>query len=125
MELAATEPMVRVRQLDDNTIAESVTGFAVIVLVLCFLTQGVPHSSQICSEILVIVFLIWLAYRTTQPPSPTTCITLALEHHETEDAIQNKMGAAVAQDLANAQRDAELTISKKLLRIDWFQFGKV
>lgn len=125
MKLAATEPMVRVRQLDDNTIAESVTGFAVIVLVLCFLTQGVPHSSQICSEILVIVFLIWLAYRTTQPPLPTTCITLALEHHETEDVIQNKMRAAVAQDLAHAQRDSELTISKKLLRIDWFQFEKV
>jgi hypothetical protein len=124
--LRQLQRMARSQQAYDAAIAESVTGFAVLVLFLCFLKQGVPHSSQILLETLVIVFLIWLAHRTTRyPSSSSTLITFAVKHHQIEKPIQ-KMATAVFTEAATTARPVpELTISENLQQVDWFHFEKL
>ena len=120
------QPMARRQQVDDTAIAESVTGFAVLVLFLCFLKQGIPHSSQILLEILVIVFLVWLAYRTSGNPSSSSNPGMfAVDRHQTERPVQ-KMAPAIFAGAANNEGLApEPALADYLQEIDWFHFEKL
>jgi hypothetical protein len=118
--------MARRQQVYDTAIAESVTGFAVFVLFSCFVKQGIPHSSQILLEILVIVFLIWLAYRTTRYPSSSAIReSFALKCHQNEKSVQNTVPAVFAEAIPDTRQVPELTISENLQCVDWFHFEKL
>jgi hypothetical protein len=118
--------MARSQQAYDIAIAESVTGFAVLVLFLCFLKQGVPHSSQILLEVLVIVFLIWLAYRTSGNPSSSSILeSFSVKRRETERPVQKVAPAAFAEAVKNARQAPEPTIYENLREVDWFHFEKL
>ena len=118
--------MARSQQVYDTAIAESVTGFAVLVLFSCFVKQGIPHSSQILLETLVIVFLIWLAYRTTRyPSSSSTLITFAIKHHQAEKPIQKMVPGGFAEAATSTRQFPEPTISESLREVDWFHFEKL
>jgi len=118
--------MARSQQAYDTAIAESVTGFAVLVLFLCFLKQGIPHSSQIILETLVIVFLIWLAYRTNQHPSSASILeSFAVKHRQMEKPVQKMAPTGFAEATKNAGPVPGQTISENLREVDWFHFEKL
>lgn len=119
--------MVQRQQVYDTAIAKSVTGFAVLVLFLCFLKQGIPHSSQqILLEVLVIVFLIWLAYRTSGNPSSSSILeSFAVKRRETVRPVQKMAPAVFAEAAGDARPAPEPTIYDHLREVDWFHFEKL
>src|SRR5450755_4498092 len=101
-------------------ISESVTGFAALVLFLCFFMQGIPHYSQILLAMLVIVLLIWLAYRAIKPPSSASTFSrFAFDRDQTEKPVRKKAPAVFIEGIKNARQVPEPIISEKLRKVDW------
>ena len=118
--------MARKQQFYETALTESVIGFAALVLFLCFFMQGIPHYSQILLAILVIVLLIWLAYRATKPPSASSTFSMfAFDRYQTEKPVRKKAPAVFGEDIKNARQVPEPIISEKLRKVDWFQFEKL
>jgi hypothetical protein len=88
--------------------------------------QGIPHGSQILLAMLVIVWLIWLAYRTTKPPSSSSIFSrFVFDRKQTEKPVRKKASAVFVEDTKSGRPVSAPVISEKLRKVDWFQFEKL
>jgi hypothetical protein len=118
------------RKLKEATILESAIGFVAAFILFCWVfLMDFHHWTQILLAfpicISFVVCLGWFVYIAIHPrfPAPSNKTT-GLNCPQTGDPATCKL-PAIVEELQPSQPVAELTISEKLRRIDWFQFEKL